>query len=71
MLVNDHMTMLREANRVLRPGKAACFTIWGNNEDSLEHSLADKIMADFEKSNGTYVEKTGRSNFDLYADKGL
>jgi ubiquinone/menaquinone biosynthesis C-methylase UbiE len=47
-IVNDPMKMLKEALRVLKPGKRAIFSVWGNEEDSTFFTL----VIDVEKSIG-------------------
>ena len=39
MLVSDYKLQVREAFRVMKPGAAACFGVWGRKENSIQFTL--------------------------------
>lgn len=41
-LIDRPADQIREAYRVLKPGSAACFTVWGRRENSLMVTIADE-----------------------------
>ena len=43
-LVNHPKRQIYEAYRVLKPGSAACFTIWGKKDECLLFTLVGKVF---------------------------
>ena len=63
MIVANHMNMLREAYRVLEPGSAAAFTVWGKEENCSFLTLRSEAALKIGKMKGP-----PRSNFHLGND---
>ncbi len=62
---------MKEAFRVLRKGSRAAFTIWGDPDQCIMFTIIDMVLAN---RKGTDYKKSlfsGKTNFDLYKDKGL
>ena len=70
MLVDDHKKMLKEAYRVLEPGSAATFTIWGRREHCLQFTLINNEIEKFEAKKGLTKSAESRSAFHLWDDQG-
>ena len=66
--------MVREAFRVLKPGSAACFTVWGRRENSLMFTCVDEAKKRMEAAGGqaaaadVAAANTEHSNFDVGRD---
>ena len=64
-MIDSAENQIREAYRVLKPGCAACFTVWGRRENSLMFTAVDEGR----KRLGLEPQaNTEHSNFDLGRD---
>ena len=66
MIVHNPQNQINEAYRVLRPGSAACFTIWANEDDwfTCVEKAVQKVAPDqFSAGKGDF--------YHLYRDKGV
>jgi len=73
-LIDSAENQIREAFRVLKPGSAACFTVWGRRENSLMFTTTDeakKRMAaggQAAQDNAAAGGSSEHSNFDVGRD---
>lgn len=71
-LVHNPQNQMAEAFRVLKPGSAACFTIWGAKSESLLFTLIDKALENHMSNAQLKAAQAQPSNFDLYTrDNGV
>lgn len=66
MLVHNHRNMIAEAFRVTKPGARSVFTIWANQEKSLQFTATKMIVNRYKPD---YVPPVCE-NFRLWKDKG-
>lgn len=55
----------------MKKGGIACFTIWGNRDECLIFTLLDRVFDKYMTEEQKKQVKAQKSNFDLYADKGV
>lgn len=70
MIVNNPLNQISEAYRVLKPNTAACFSIWGRRDMSLQFFCVEKALEKFMTEDQKKAEAAIRSNFHLWEDKG-
>ena len=71
MIVNNPLNQISEAYRVLKPDSAACFTIWGRRDMSLQFTCVEMALEKYMSEDQKKAEAAIRSNFHLYEDKGV
>ena len=68
-IVTEPRNMITEAYRVLKPGGAACFTVWGRKDFALQfnivHVALDKYLNEEQKQ-----KKNERTSFHIWEDEG-
>lgn len=69
MLVNNPLNQFREAYRVLQKGSNACFTIWGNREETIQFTHVDSVIEKHLPGDMVASMKAQSSNFDLFYGK--
>lgn len=73
-IVSNPEKMLKESLRVLKPGKKAIFTVWGNEEDSQNFSLLIRAEEKFGISTGMkeyFYLKDRKKSIKLLEDAGF
>lgn len=54
----------------MKPGAAACFSIWGKRDESLQFTIVDRVLKAYREEKGIEHPVPGKSNFNLYDDMG-
>jgi len=69
-IVINPLNQAKEAFRVLKPGSAACFTIWGRRDRSLQFTFWSKAISKFATPEQIKMLEEERTHFYLWDDNG-
>ena len=68
-LVDNPKNQVFEAYRVLKPGSAACFTVWGSKDHSYMFNFVDRIIMKYVSEEQKQEMLNQKSAFDFYTNK--
>ena len=69
-IVCNPLNQAKEAFRVMKHGSAACFTVWGRRERSLQFTFWNKVLAEFLNEDQMKTLDAERTHFYMWDDEG-